>query len=292
MIYSMTGYGRSEKQENNRKITVEMSTINHRYCDVNIKLPRTLASLEEKIKERIKQKIQRGKLEASIFYVSTAEEDLEFTINTALCEGYLKGFREIGKSFALEDDLKLSHLLELSDVVTLQKKAGDQEAVEELLFESLDEALIELLAMRQKEGEALKEDILLKNNSIKDLVASIEERSPLVVEEYKKRLETKLEMLLGKDIVDPNRLATEVAIMADKCAIDEELTRLKSHCSQLTTILQEEGAIGRKLDFLMQEMNREANTIGSKANDYRITKDVVLLKAEIEKVREQVQNIE
>ncbi len=292
MVYSMTGYGRSERQENNRKVIVEISAINHRYCDLNIKLPRTLASLEEKVKEVIKQKIIRGKLEVSVFYTSVSEEDIEVIINTSLCEGYLKGLREIGQRFNLEDDIKLSDLLQLNDLLSLQKKAGDQDAIQTLLLETLDEALNALIAMRQKEGEALRKDVLLKKQEVCERVKCIEERSPLVVEEYRKKLTLRLENLLGQGVVDPNRLATEVALMADKSSVDEELTRLKSHCSQLEAILQEEGSIGRKLDFLMQEMNREANTIGSKANDYAITKEVVALKTEIEKMREQVQNIE
>lgn len=292
MICSMTGYGRSEAEENSRKVTVELSSINHRYLDLNIRMPKTLAHLEDDVRKIIKQKIARGKMDVSIFCYSTSEEDIEIIVNDSLCKGYVGAFRKIGETFGIEDDIKLSHLMGINDIVMIQKKAADSEEIIETLRKVLEKALEELTAMRLREGEALKQDILEKAEGLNQLLETITQRSHLVVEEYKKKLESRMAVLLENISVDPNRIAAEVALFADKCAIDEELTRLKSHIQQLAAILEEDTVVGRKLDFLMQEMNREANTIGSKANDYETTRCVVELKTEIEKIREQVQNIE
>lgn len=292
MICSMTGYGRSEAEENSRKVTVELSSINHRYLDLNIRMPKTLAHLEDDVRKIIKQKIARGKMDVSIFCYSTSEEDIEIIVNDSLCKGYVGAFRKIGETFGIEDDIKLSHLMGINDIVMIQKKAADSEEIIETLRKVLEKALEELTAMRLREGEALKQDILEKTEGLNQLLETITQRSHLVVEEYKKKLESRMAVLLENISVDPNRIAAEVALFADKCAIDEELTRLKSHIQQLAAILEEDTVVGRKLDFLMQEMNREANTIGSKANDYETTRCVVELKTEIEKIREQVQNIE
>ena len=293
MIYSMTGYGRYEIEENERKIVVEMNAINHRYCDLNIRLPKTLSALEENIRKSLKEKLTRGKIEINISYYSMAQEDLEVIVNEALATSYIEGLRQIGNHLNLEDNLTLKDLMQLSDVISIQKKAGDLECIEEILFKAIQGALQELLAMRGKEGEALKQDILNKSILLEQYLTSIEEQSPKVVLNYKAKLEARLATLLeSNDVIDQSRLATEVAIFADKCAIDEEITRFKSHIMQLRMILNEGGVVGRKLDFLMQEMNREVNTMGSKANDYEITRYVVELKNEIEKIREQVQNLE
>ncbi|MDF2877687.1 MAG: hypothetical protein K0S30_783 [Clostridia bacterium] len=292
MICSMTGYGRCEIEENQRKVTVEISAINHRYSDLNIRMPRTLIHLEDEVRSAIKQKIARGKLDVSIYYHSTAEEDLEIIINDHLCKSYREGFNKISEMFGIENDMKLSHLMGLNEIITIQKKSGDTKAVMATLATALGAALDDLTAMRLKEGEALKQDILKKTQTLHKILEGISQRSHLVVEEYKKKLEARIALILENIAVEPNRLAAEVAIFADKCAIDEEIIRLKSHIQQLISILEEGSVAGRKLDFLMQEMNREANTIGSKANDYDITKYAVELKTEIEKIREQVQNIE
>jgi len=292
MICSMTGYGRYEIEENERKVTIEISSINHRYLDLNIRMPKTLSHLEDSVRTAIKQKVARGKLDVSIYCYSTAEEDIEIIVNDNLCKGYIDGFRKIGKTFNIQDNIKLSHLMAINDLVMIQKKVGDSDKVLGTLEKALEHALDALAKMRLREGDALKKDIQDKVQGLNELIGAISERSYLVVDEYKKKLEARITMLLENISIDPNRLATEAAFFADKCSIDEELTRLKSHILQLSHILEEESIVGRKLDFLMQEMNREANTIGSKANDVEITKQVVDLKTEIEKIREQVQNIE
>ena len=293
MIYSMTGYGRCEVEENARKVSVEISAVNHRYLDLNIRMPRMLMHLEENVRNIIKNEVARGKIEVSIMCHSSAKEDLEVTVNEALGQAYLGGIRQLGETFHLEDDLKLSDLLEVNDLITIQKQAGNLEAVSETIEKALKGALRTFVEMRSKEGTALQQDILCKNDGLKVLLAEINQRSPLVVDSYRQRLQCRLEQLLGDGMnIDESRLAMEVAVFADKCSIDEEVTRLGSHFDQLESILREGGIVGRKLDFLMQEMNREANTIGSKANDYDITKVVVALKTEIEKIREQVQNLE
>lgn len=292
MISSMTGYGRYEIEENERKVLVEISSVNHRYLDLNIRLPRLLMHLEEQVRKTLKEKIARGKVEVTITYQSTAKEDLEVTVNPALGAAYLEGLRQLGKTFGLEDDLKLSTFMNVSDLITIQKKPASKEAITSTIDKALNGAIETFVRMRDQEGEHLKQDILMKNENLKQMVDAIEARSPQVVIYYKERLQSRLEQLLQEAPIDEARIATEVALFADKCAIDEELTRLRSHMKQLEAILTEGGVVGRKLDFLIQEMNRETNTIGSKANDYEITKLVVALKTEIEKVREQVQNIE
>ncbi len=292
MIYSMTGYGRCETEENHRKVTVEISAINHRYLDINIRMPKILAHFEDELRKIVKQKIARGKLDINIYYQSTAEEDIEIMINENLCKAYVDGFTKIADIFGVENDMKLSHLMQMGDLLIIQKKSGDNDEVSVVLKKALESALEELQVMRHREGEALKTDIFQKVKDLSQLIEAISSRSYLIVDEYKKKLEARIAVLLENIAVDPSRMATEVAFFADKCAVDEELTRLKSHIKQLVNILEEDGVVGRKLDFLMQEINREANTIGSKANDYAITKHVVSLKTEVEKIREQVQNLE
>ena len=293
MIYSMTGYGRCEAQEHERKVIVEMNAVNHRYCDLNIRLPKTLIPLEDKLRNLLKGSLTRGKIEVNVTYYSMAKEDLEVIINEALATEYVKGLRKLGNLVQVEDDLTLKDLMHISDVISIQKKAGDLESIEETLLKAVEGALQDLLSMRLKEGEALKEDILAKTFVLEKYLKYIEVQSPQVVLNYKAKLENRLATLLeDSSMIDQSRLAMEVALFADKCAIDEEITRFKSHITQLRMILNEGGVVGRKLDFLMQEMNREVNTMGSKANDYEITKNVVALKNEIEKIREQVQNLE
>lgn len=292
MISSMTGYGRCEVLDNGRKVVVEMSSVNHRYLDLNVKMPKLLMYLDDTLKQMIREQVARGKTEVSVTYQSTAKEDLCVTINEALAHAYIEGLRSLSQKCDVQDDLKLSDLLQLSDIVTVEKKTGDEEALTLLVKKALSGALAQFTAMRQREGMHLATDLLEKNKQLRVLVDEIAAFSMQVVTSYKEKLENRLSELLQKPPVDEGRIATEVAIFADKCAIDEELTRLYSHMDQLDAILTEGGVVGRKLDFLMQEMNREANTIGSKANYYEITKRVVSLKTEMEKIREQVQNIE
>lgn len=292
MIYSMTGYGRYEIEANERKVLVEISSVNHRYLDLNIRIPRLLMHYEDQARKMIKERLTRGKVEVVISTHSVAKEDLEIVVNESLGEAYLEGLRMLGNKFGLVDDLKLSALMNMSDLVSIQKKTANQEAVDAQIEIALQGALDAFVKMRQKEGEALKQDILQKCKALTEMVSAIESRSPKVVIQYKERLEARLCQLLDEVPIDENRIAAEIALFADKCAVDEEITRLKSHIIQLQDILEEGQVVGRKLDFLIQEMNWEANTIGSKANDYEITKIVVALKTEIEKIREQVQNIE
>lgn len=292
MIRSMTGYGRCESEKAGHKMHLEISSVNHRYCDLNIRLPRTLSPLEEKIRKYIKASIGRGKVEVNLHYMSLNEEDVEVVVNEAVCMAYVHTLRELGKKLELKDNLGLAELMSGNDLVSIHKKTLDLEKVWEMLEEVLEKALAELLVMRQIEGQALKEDLQEKARFIEGVVDALLEVSPKVVENYKLKLEERLDKLKVQGTLDEARLATEVALFADKCAIDEELTRLRSHVAQLLGILEEGGQVGRKLDFLMQEMNREANTIASKANDYTVTGYAVELKTEIEKMREQIQNIE
>lgn len=292
MVYSMTGYGRHEIEENNRKVSVEITAVNHRYCDINIRMPRTLSSLEEGIRTFLKQHIARGKIEVNIYCFSTSEDDVEVLVNETLAKCYLKSLRQMADSLQIQDDITVSKLVQLGDIISVQKKIGDIEEIEQTIKKALEQATKELLKMRMQEGETLKTAILEKAKEMEKWMQQIEMRSDKVVIEYKTKLEQRIHTLAENVTIDPNRLATEVALFADRCSIDEEITRLHSHIGQLRLILEEKQAIGRKLDFLVQEMNREANTIGSKANDYTITQCAVQLKTEIEKIREQIQNIE
>lgn len=292
MINSMTGYGRCEVSDNGRRVVVEISSVNHRYLDLNVRMPKLLMYMDDTLKQLIKSKINRGKTEVTITYQSTAKDDLKVTVNEALGDAYLLGLRQVGEKCGLEDDLKLSDLVQLGELVVIEKKTANEEELAKLAEKAVLGALVQFGEMRQREGMHLAQDLLAKSESLSALVAQIEARSPQVVVNYKTKLELRLKMLLDEAPIDEARIATEVALFADKCAIDEEITRLKSHINQLKEILNTGGVVGRKLDFLMQEMNREANTIGSKANDYEITKCVVDLKTEMEKIREQVQNIE
>ena len=291
MIRSMTGYGRCEKEENGHKINLEISSVNHRYCDITIRLPRALNPLEDKIRKCIKNTIGRGKVEVSLFYTSLNEEDVDVVVNEAVCTAYVHKLREVGQKLQLQDNLGLAEIMALNDLISIQKKSIDSDAVWSILEGAVEEALRQLVTMREVEGEVLKKDLLGKADWVRSVAVKLEEVNPLVVAHYKTRLEERIAKLLEQQI-DETRLAMEVALFADRCAIDEELTRLKSHVAQLESILEAGGQVGRKLDFLMQEMNREANTIASKANDYSVTEYAVQLKTEIEKMREQIQNLE
>lgn len=292
MISSMTGYGRCEVLENERKVMVEISSVNHRYLDLNIKMPKPLMYLEDGLRKKIKEKVARGKVEVMVTYQSASDKDFKVTVNEALGNAYIEGLRQFGRRYGVADDLKLSDLVAIDELITMEKQSPSEEAVAQLLEAAIEGALDQFMAMRQREGSHLAIDLLTKNSLLKEVVSQLEAKSPQVVIHYKERLEARLKELLHAVPVDETRLAMEVALFTDKCAIDEELTRLKSHMTQLEHIIKEGGTCGRKLDFLMQEMNREANTIGSKANDHEITKMVVTLKTEMEKIREQVQNIE
>lgn len=292
MIKSMTGYGRYEIEEKERKVNVEISTVNHRYCDLSIRMPKALTHLEDEIRKCIKQFIARGKVEVSIYITSMSADDVEVVVNEPACTAYIEALRKIGTKLGLNDNIGMAEVMRLNDVITIQKKQADLEVIWPMIDQALRQALTQLVAMREKEGMILKNDLLEKADNMLRLVGELEYLSVEVVNTYKLKLEERISRLLEEIPVDETRLAMEVALFADRAAIDEELTRLKSHVGQLKMILEEESSIGRKLDFLMQEMNREANTIASKAGDYTITSYAVELKSEIEKIREQIQNIE
>ncbi|MGL6173456.1 MAG: YicC/YloC family endoribonuclease [Cellulosilyticaceae bacterium] len=292
MINSMTGYGRCELEEGLRKINVEISSVNHRYCDINIRMPRTLNHLEESVRKALKEKIARGKIELGIYYTSMSQDDIEVVVNEPVCASYIESLRQVGEKFGLVDNLGIAEIIAINDIINVQKKPADVETIWVTIEKCLEQAIEEFQAMRTKEGEALKSDILLKTDYIKTVIEKVEGLSERVVDEYRGKLQDRLQKLLDHVPVDEARIATEVAMFADRCAIDEELIRLKSHVEQLRSILEAGGVVGRKLDFLMQEMNREANTIASKSGDYTITNYAVELKTEIEKIREQIQNIE
>ena len=292
MIKSMTGYGRYEIEEKERKVNVEISTVNHRYCDLSIRMPKALTHLEDEIRKCIKQFIARGKVEGSIYITSMSADDVEVVVNEPACTAYIEALRKIGAKLGLNDNIGMAEVMRLNDVITIQKKQADLEVIWPMIDQALRQALTQLVAMREKEGMILKKDLLEKADNMLRLVGELEHLSVEVVNTYKLKLEERISRLLEEIPVDETRLAMEVALFADRAAIDEELTRLKSHVGQLKMILEEESSIGRKLDFLMQEMNREANTIASKAGDYTITSYAVELKSEIEKIREQIQNIE
>lgn len=292
MIKSMTGYGRCETEAHNRKINIEISSVNHRYCEISLRIPKGLTPLEDNIRKKVKQYIGRGKVEVNLFMTSTSEEDLEVVVNEAACRAYVEALREIGLKLGLQDNIGLAQIMGVNDLIGVYKKTSDLEDLWPIIEGCLEQALEELVDMREKEGMALKADLQIKAQTLLEVVTQLEGVSDQIVVGYKLKLEERLHKLLDTIPVDETRVAMELAIFADKVAIDEELTRLKSHIHQLECILEEDGSIGRKLDFLMQEMNREANTIASKANDYQITSYAVQLKTDIEKMREQVQNIE
>ena len=291
-VRSMTGYGRGEHIAEERKFTVEMKSVNHRYNDMTIKLPRSLASLEDKIKKRIMRDVFRGKTDVYISFETFSAADVEVKLNETLAAAYIEKLNLLEEKFGLKDGSKLELVAKFPDVVTVEKAQQEEAVIWEALAPALDEAVEKFVAMRTVEGENLKKDILLKGERIKTLVAEVKERSPLVVVEYQEKLNNRLKDLLGGVDVDPQRIATEVAVFADRGCVDEEVTRLESHLVQLKDILEGGGQVGRKLDFLIQEMNRESNTIASKANDIQIVKATIELKSEIEKIREQIQNLE
>ncbi|NLM14103.1 MAG: YicC family protein [Epulopiscium sp.] len=292
MIRSMTGYGLGEAVLNGKKFTVEIRSVNHRYSDINIRMPRTMNYLEENVKNFLKDKISRGKIDVFITFESTAEDDYEISLNESLANAYIKVLKTIKEKHDVIDDISVSLIAKFPDVITINKKEDDKDFLWSLLEKALIEAFNAFILMREKEGYKLQKDLLEKSMKLEEHLSAIKERSPYLVQDYKVKLEKRLQEILPNHTLDENRIALEVALFADKCSIDEEIVRLDSHITQLRDILTTEDVVGRKLDFLAQEMNREVNTIGSKANDLQITHSVVELKSEIEKIREQIQNLE
>ena len=295
MVKSMTGYGRGEATQKGRKITVEVRSVNNRYLDCGIKLPRAYIFAEDAIKARVGQTISRGKVDVFVNIAQTEGESLSVTVNEELAKSYIDALwklYELGGGQKVKMDYRATDLARFPDILTVEKKEEDLEAVAADICAVLDVALEDFDRMRTREGEKLAADILSRADTIEAYTARVEERSPQTVAEYRARLEAKMQEVLQNTQIEESRLLTEAAIFADKVAVDEETVRLRSHLEQLRDMLAKGGATGRKLDFLIQEFNRETNTIGSKCNDIDISRMVVDMKAEIEKIREQIQNIE
>ena len=294
MIRSMTGYGRGEQTGAQITVTVELRSVNNRYLDCTVKMPRSYIFAEDALKERIQSRVARGKVDVFVTVAQTGGEAFSVTVNQELARAYLDAFRQLEQLGAgqVQPECRAVDLARFPDVLVVEKQPEDQDALRELMLQALEGALDDFDGMRLREGSRMAQDILSRADAIEELVGQIETRSPQTVADYRARLEAKMREVLQNAQIDEGRLLTEAAIFADKVAVDEETVRLRSHLSQLRELLGKGGAVGRKLDFLIQEFNREANTIGSKCNDVENTRHVVDLKSEIEKIREQVQNLE
>ena len=292
MIKSMTGFGRCEVLKDSRKFTVELKSVNHRYLDVNIRMPMKLNFFETSIRTLLKSYADRGKVDIFITYEDLSQSQVSVKYNAALAAEYLKYLNQMAEEFSLDNDVRVSTLSRYPEVFTMEECSEDEDELWNGLKEALEGAFSQFVEMRTKEGERLKEDILLKLDLLSEQIRFIEERSPQIIAEYRTKLEEKMRELLEDTQIDDNRIAAEVILFADKICTDEEVVRLKSHIQHMKETLEESNGIGRKLDFIAQEMNREANTILSKANDLDISNRAISLKTEIEKIREQIQNIE
>lgn len=292
MIKSMTGFGRCEIEKNNRKVTVEIKSVNHRYLDVNMKMPKSLGVFESAVRNLLKEYIQRGKVDVFFTYEDFNEANVSLKYNETLAAEYLKYLRQMAEQFGIEDDIRVSTLSRYPEVLTMEQQDMDDKEVWAVVEEAVRGACEKLVESRITEGENLKTDLVAKLDQMLEYVSYIEERSPEILKEYRKRLEGKIQEVLGDTQLEESRIAAEVTIFADKICVDEETVRLRSHVQGMKDTLLEGGGIGRKLDFIAQEMNREVNTILSKANDLAISNLGISLKTDIEKVREQIQNIE
>ncbi|MCF2596423.1 YicC/YloC family endoribonuclease [Pseudoflavonifractor phocaeensis] len=288
----MTGYGRAEETVNGCTITVELRSVNNRYLDCNVRIPRLYLFAEDAIKARVQNTISRGKVDVFVTLDNAGADKVQVSVNKPVADGYYAALKSLAEEYRLSDDISVSLLSRFPEVLLAEKAEEDVEQMAKDICSVLDRALSDFDQMRTREGERLRDDILSRAETIAAKVALVEERSPQTVSEYRARLEAKMNEVLANTQLDPARILTEAAIFADKIAVDEETVRLRSHIGQLREMLAKGGAIGRKLDFLIQEFNREANTIGSKCSDIEIARHVVDVKAEIEKIREQVQNIE
>lgn len=294
MIKSMTGFGRSEYADGKRNIIVEIKSVNHRYSDISVKMPRRYSFAEDKVKQAVKERIKRGKVDVSIIVENITENDINIKLNEPIARQYYENLTLLNEQFNLSGEISLRLLATMPDVMKAIPDVDDEEEITKAILVPVGEAALNLEKMRAVEGEKLAEDLLSRGETIKKLLDEIAERAPGVVVDYAAKLRERIaELLAGSATVPEERIVTEAAIFADKCAIDEEITRLNSHLIQLKKIVDSPNdAEGKKLDFLVQEMNREANTIGSKANDITITNYMLEIKSEIEKIREQVQNVE
>ena len=292
MIKSMTGYGRAQGSFSGGQIQVEIKSVNNRYLDCGVKLPRVYAFAEEAVKSLVQHTISRGKVDVFISINAAGAQNVKISLNAPVVEGYLAALRQLTEQYGVRDDIAVSTLARMNDLFLVEKQEEDETEVKEALLGVVAQALAAFDAMRTAEGEALKADLLEKADQVLDMVSLVEARSPMTVEAYRQRLTAKMQEVLENTAIDQARIIQEAAIYGDKVAVDEETVRLRSHVDQMRAMLSEGGVIGRKLDFLMQEMNREANTIGSKGNDVEQARNVVNIKSQLEKIREQIQNIE
>ena len=292
LIRSMTGYGRAVETVNGREFTVELRSVNNRYLDCTVKMPRSVSFAEESVKQAVKAAVSRGKVDVFITIKSENTDDTKITLNTAVLEGYLTAMRQMVDSYGVRDDISVSTMSRLPEMFTVEKPEVDEDQLKSDLLGVVNKALEGYNNMRTMEGKALDADLRSRGNTILELVSQVEAGNGQTVIDYRTRLENKLREVLANTSIDESRILTEAAIFADKVAVDEETVRLRSHLQQMNNMLTGGGAVGRKLDFLLQEMNREANTIGSKCSDVKLARIVVDIKAELEKIREQTQNIE
>lgn len=292
MIRSMTGYGREQKIVDQREITVEIKSVNHRYYELSARVPRVYGYIEEKLKSFIKGSISRGKIEVNVTINNLNGKEANINVDKLMAAGYINALKAANEELHMTDDITLSTLIKFSDIFNVQKVAEDEEKIWEDVCSVANEALVKFIDMRQTEGEHLKKDLIVKIHNNEEILEIIEKTAPLTAENYRNRLYAKLKEVLEDTNIDEQRILTEAAIFAEKIAIDEEIVRLKSHMKQFRELLETDEPVGRKLDFLVQEINREINTIGSKAQNLDITKCVVNMKSEVEKIREQIQNIE
>lgn len=291
-MHSMTGYGKGVSKRDGKTITIEIKTVNHRFLDCNIKLPRNFLFVEDRVKKAVSSAISRGHVDLYLTYEQSSTDEGAYTVDLELANNYLTAVRQLENGTGLANDVTLSTLLRVGDIVTRQQSVEDEDLLAEMTLEAASEALVNLKVMREKEGQSQKADIASKLGTIEACLDRIKEFAPKVVEDYRALLNARIAEVVETSLVDKQRLATEVALYADHCAIDEEITRLSTHISNMRSLLEATEPVGRKMDFLVQEFNRETNTIGSKANDMRITKEVLAIKNEIEKMREQAANIE
>ncbi|MGN1320796.1 MAG: YicC/YloC family endoribonuclease [Acutalibacteraceae bacterium] len=292
MVSSMTGFGRGKVSGDEFNITVEIKSVNHRYFEYSSRIPRAFQFLDDSLKALCQQKISRGKVEISVQYESTSSNSIELSVNQAYADAYIDALHKFAKSYKLKDDIKASSIVGNTEIFTVKKRDVDEELVKKLVTEAASMAIDNFINSRAAEGERMVADVKGRAEYILKQVEFVETRSPQTVKEYREKIEQKIKELIGDIQIDEQRLLTETAIYADKIAVAEETVRLRSHIQSLCSLLDEGGVIGRKLDFIVQEMNRETNTIGSKCQDMEITKVVVDIKSEIEKIREQIQNIE
>ncbi|MBR4308748.1 MAG: YicC family protein [Oscillospiraceae bacterium] len=288
----MTGYGRGAQTLRGREITVEMRSVNNRFLDCNVKLPRAFGYAEDAVKQKIKEAVSRGKVDVYIAVHSTGEEEVNIGLNRPVLEGYLKAMRTMVAEYGVADDISTSTIARLPDIFVVEKAEEDEAQNVADILTVVEQAVEAYNAMRRTEGAAMEADLRSRAATILTCVEQVEQRTPVTLQEYRQRLENKMREVLENTNIDESRILTEAAVYADKIAVDEETVRLRSHISQLHSLLDQGGAIGRKLDFLLQEMNRETNTIGSKGNDIQQARTVVEIKSELEKIREQIQNIE